>query len=191
MELAAEVQDEFRSRTLELFGGDSDPSGALSELCLLLNRGIMTAAGRAHMTAAFLGVFNADAGTLTYINAGHVPALLLEGTRNEFLESTGLPLGLFSHATHEAGFRLIPPGGALLMASRGIVEARSESGVLDCIGRSQEFGADGLLKAAMAGKFVAQALCRNVLDSVLVHAGRNVGNGNENDLSVAAISRDL
>jgi serine phosphatase RsbU (regulator of sigma subunit) len=72
------------------------------------------------------------------------------------------------------------------MASRGIVEARSESGVLDCIGRSPEFGSEGLLKAAANGKYVAQSLCRTVLDSAIVHAGRHI----DNDMSVAAISRD-
>jgi sigma-B regulation protein RsbU (phosphoserine phosphatase) len=187
MDLAAYVQDEFRSRTPELFSGETNESEALSELCLHLNRNILATAGRAHMTSAFLGVLNIEVGTLTYINAGHVPGLLLAEDTSEFLESTGLPLGLFSHATHEACFRVIPRGGALLMASRGVVEAHSESGVLDCIGRSPEFGSEGLLKAAGDGKYVAQSLCRIVLDSAIVHAGRHI----DNDMSVAAISRDV
>src|SRR6266568_2026232 len=147
MDLAAFVQDDFRRRTPELFTGDINESEALSGLCLHLNRTILTTYARAHMTAAFLGVLNSEIGTLTYINAGHVPGLLLTPDSTEFLESTGLPLGLFSHATHEACFRVIPPRGALVMASRGIVEARGETGVLDCISRGQEFGAQGLLEA--------------------------------------------
>jgi serine phosphatase RsbU (regulator of sigma subunit) len=186
MNLAAFVQDDFRLRAPGLFTGLTNEAEALSELCLHLNRTILTTAARAHMTAAFLGVLNRDVGTLTYINAGHVPGLLLAADSTEFLESTGLPLGLFSHATHEACFRVIPRGGALLMASRGIVEARSESGVLECIGRSQEFGAEGLLKATAGVNRIAQTLCRIVLDSAIVHAGRHI----DNDMSVAAISRD-
>jgi serine phosphatase RsbU (regulator of sigma subunit) len=127
MELAACVQDEFRSLAPKLFAGVSEPAEALSELCLHLNRTILETAGRAQMTAAFLGALNAQCGTLAYINAGHAPGLLLAERPTEFLGSTGLPLGIFSHATHEACFRVIPRGGALLMVSRGVVEARSES----------------------------------------------------------------
>jgi serine phosphatase RsbU (regulator of sigma subunit) len=72
------------------------------------------------------------------------------------------------------------------MASRGIVEARSESGVLECIGHSAEFGVEGLLKASSGVARVAQSLCRIVLDTAIVHAGRHI----DNDMSVAAISRD-
>jgi serine phosphatase RsbU (regulator of sigma subunit) len=186
MELAAFAQDEFRSRTPELFTGAINEAEALSELCMHLNRTILASAGRAHMTAAFLGVLSGGVGALTYINAGHVPGLLLTTNSSEFLESTGLPLGLFSHATHEAGFRVIPPDGALLLASRGIVEARSESGVIECIGHGREFGSEGLLKAASGVARVAQSLCRIVLDTAIVYAGRHI----DNDMSVAAISRD-
>ena len=130
LNLAAFVQDEFRSRAPELFSMESDPAAALSGLCLHLNRSILETAGRAHLAAALLGILNGEDGTLSYINAGHVPGLLLAADSTEFLESTGLPLGLFSHATHEACSRVIPRGGALLMASRGVVEARGESGIL-------------------------------------------------------------
>jgi len=181
MNLAAFVQDEFRSRSPLWFTGGINESESLSELCLHLNRTILTTAGRAHMSPAFLGVLNADVGTLTYINAGHVPGMLLASQSNEFLEPTGLPLGLFSHATLEARFRVIPRGGALLMASRGVVEARSDS-----IGRNPEFGAGGLLKASAAVSHVAQLLCRSVLDSAILYAGKHI----DNDMSVVAISRD-
>lgn len=184
MELAAFAQDDFRSRAPELFIGAINEAEALSELCMHLNRSILTTAGRAHMTAAFLGVLYGDVGALAYINAGHVPGLLLAQDSAEFLESTGLPLGLFSHATHEAGFRVIPRGSALLMASRGIIEARN--GVLERIGHHHEFGTEGLMKVATGTQRVAQSLCRTVLDSAIAHAGRHINN----DMSVAAISRD-
>jgi sigma-B regulation protein RsbU (phosphoserine phosphatase) len=184
LNLAAFAQDTFRSRTPELFSGESNQSEALSELCLHLNRTILETAGRAHLAAAFLGSFDGEDGTFSYINAGHVPGLLLAKDKTEFLESTGLPLGLFSHATHEACSRVIPRGGALLMASRGVVEARS--GILDCIGRSPEFGADGLLRATTGANRVARSLCRIVLDTAAAYAGRHMAN----PMSVAAISRD-
>jgi serine phosphatase RsbU (regulator of sigma subunit) len=190
MDLAVHVQDEFRTRIPELFKGDINESDAISEHCLHLNRTILAVSGRARMSAAFIGVLNCDVGTLAYINAGHVPGLLLTANSKEFLESTGLPLGLFSHATHEACFRVLPRGGALLMASRGIVEARTDSGVIErieeCIGRSSEFGAEGILKATADVPLIARSLCRAVLDSAIANVGRHM----DNDMSVAAISRD-
>jgi len=186
LNLAAFVQDEFRSRAPELFSTEGDPAAALSELCLHLNRTLLETAGRAHLAAALLGILNGEDGTLYYINAGHVPGLLLAADSTEFLESTGLPLGLFSHATHEACSRVMPRGGALLMASRGVVEARGESGI-QCIGRSPEFGAGGLLKATAGVSRVAQSLCRAVLDTATLFAGRHLNNL----MSVAAISRDI
>lgn len=186
LNLAAFTQDEFRSRAPELLSMESSPA-ALSELCLHLNRTILETAGRAHLAAALLGILNGEDGTLTYINAGHVPGLLLAADSTEFLESTGLPLGIFSHATHEPCFRVIPRGGALLMASRGVVEARGESGILECMGRrSTEFGAGGLLKATEGVSRVAQSLCRVVLDTATLFAGRHMNH----PMSVAAISRD-
>ncbi len=186
MDLAAFVQDEFHTHTPQLLSGGNNESEALSELCQRLNRAILEAAGRAHMAPAFLGSIHGDDGILTYINAGTVPGLLLTADSSELLESTGLPLGLFSHFAHDAAFRVLPRGGALLLASRGVVEARSESGVLECIGRSPEFGAEGILKAVAGVPRVAQPLCRIVLDSATVHAGRHI----DNDMSVAAISRN-
>jgi sigma-B regulation protein RsbU (phosphoserine phosphatase) len=186
LNLAAFVQDEFRSRAPQLFSNERDPAAALSELCLHLNRTILETAGRANLAAALVGILNGKDGTLSYVNAGHVPGLLLAADSTEFLESTGLPLGLFSHATHEAYFRVIPRGGALLMASRGVVEARGESGILECMSRGAEFGAGGLLKATAGVSRVAQSLCRMVLDTATLFAGRHM----DDPMSVAAISRD-
>lgn len=184
-DLTALVQAEFRSRSLELFSGAENRAEALSELCLHLNRTILEATGRAHLTTAFLGAFDSQYGILSYINASHVPGLLLAPDANEFLESTGLPLGLFSHATHEACYRVIPRGGALLMASRGVIEARSGSVAAGCLGHGHEFGSAGVLRATAGVSRVAQSLCRAVLDAAAGHTGRHM-----DEMSVAALSRD-
>ncbi|PSH04175.1 MAG: hypothetical protein CXZ00_09025 [Acidobacteria bacterium] len=186
-EITTWVQNEFRSRAPELFARFINESGALSELCLHLNRTVLEGAKHTPLLAAtFIGVLNEKSGTLTFINAGHVPGLLLTAESNEFLGSTGLPLGIFSHATHEACCRVIPCGGALLMASRSVVETRGEPGIVPSMHGSSEFGAPGLLKAIEGVNRVAKPLCRAVLESAILHAGRRTGKG----MSVAAISRD-
>ena len=74
---------------------------ALAGLSLEINRAIMEAAGGVRCAPAFLGCYNDVLGTFCYINAGHTPALLKDRDGLVSLESSGFPLGLFSHATHE------------------------------------------------------------------------------------------
>ncbi len=186
LHLAAFLQDEFRARTPELFTGIINEAESIASLCLLLNRHLLATARQAHMAAALFGALNLDAGTLTYINAGHAPALLLAPGAPEFLGSTGIPLGLFAHSTHEACFRALPAGSALLMASRGLLEARHEGGVLNCIDRSPEFGINGLLQSTLGIERTAQSLSRSALNSAIVYSGTHI----DNDMSVVAISRD-
>src|SRR5262249_52384574 len=63
-------------------------------------------------------------GTVCYFNAGHMPGLLRDETGITELHATGLPLGLFSHCTPDASIVALAPGSALLVVSRGTVEAK-------------------------------------------------------------------
>jgi len=71
-----------------------------------------------------LGCYHEKFGTLCYSNAGHTPGLLRDSTGITELASTGLPLGLFSHATSDAPTVALEPGAALLLVSRGVVEGK-------------------------------------------------------------------
>jgi serine phosphatase RsbU (regulator of sigma subunit) len=141
------AQHTFRTRSIELFAPeDVNEADAMSELCLELNRAIMTAEGGVRSCPAFAGCYNEDLGTICYFNAGHTPGLLRDGTGITELGATGLPLGLFSHATCEAPLVALPPGGALLLVSRGVLEGkrrreefgleRVKSGLRLCAGKS-------------------------------------------------------
>jgi serine phosphatase RsbU (regulator of sigma subunit) len=61
----------------------------------------------------------------------HTPGLLRDRTGITPLETTGLPFDLFSHATQSASTCALVPGTALLILSRGMVEAEN---------RGDEFG---------------------------------------------------
>ena len=52
------------------------------------------------------------------------------------LPATGMPLGLFSASTYEAPTAAVPKGGALLLVSRGVVEAHAKGRNLVCSGSS-------------------------------------------------------
>lgn len=135
------AQTIFRTLGAELFSApDINEAEAMSVLCLSLNRGVMEAAAGVHSCPAFLGCYHEKFGTLCYTNAGHTPGLLRDSTGITQLASTGLPLGLFSHATCDAPTIAVAKGGALLLVSRGVVEGKSKEESAD----EMEFGLESV-----------------------------------------------
>jgi serine phosphatase RsbU (regulator of sigma subunit) len=108
----------------------------MTELCLRLNRGLMEAVGGVVSCPAFIGCYHERFGTLCYTNAGHTPGLLRDRATITELASTGLPLGLFSHATCDAPTIALEPGSVLLLVSRGVVEGKCK----DDLAEDLEFG---------------------------------------------------
>jgi phosphoserine phosphatase RsbU/P len=163
------AQTFFRTLGPHLFApSDINEADAMVQLCVQLNRGIMEKAAGVHSCPAFIGCYHEKFGTLCYTNAGHTPGLLRDRTGVVELASTGLPLGLFSHATCEAPTVGIEKGAALLLVSRGVVEGTSQNKNEE----DTEFGLqrtkDFLISDHSAS---AQALCT----SILQEAGEFVG----------------
>ncbi|HEX7423515.1 MAG TPA: SpoIIE family protein phosphatase [Terriglobales bacterium] len=124
-EILIAVQKTFRTLAPELFAGeDFNETTAMIELCHEMNRTVLR--GGLRSCPAFIGCYNEDLGTLCYANAGHPPGLLRDHTGITLLEATGLPLGLFSHTTQSAATCHLVPGSALVVVSRGLVEADYE-----------------------------------------------------------------
>jgi serine phosphatase RsbU (regulator of sigma subunit) len=159
LHIAAAVQDTFRNEGAQLFNQSPiNESDALSDLTISLNRTILTAANGVRLAPAFLGCYDEELGTLTYINAGHTPPLVRDKDGVRLLTASGLPLGLFSHATHDPQICALQPGDALLMVSKGLVESRSGS---------TEFGLDRLKDSLAKLPFsTATELCSGVLTAV-------------------------
>jgi phosphoserine phosphatase RsbU/P len=158
------AQKIFRTLGAELFlAADINESDAMVRLCLELNRGVMEQAGGVHPCPAFIGCFHERFGTLCYTNAGHPPGLLRDSTGVSELASTGLPLGLFSHATCDAPIVGLEKCAALLLVSRGVVEGKSKG----ANGDDGEFGlerAKQFLKSDVSHG--AQQLCDSFLNNV-------------------------
>lgn len=114
----------FQEIGKERFGYEEvNEADAMMEFCQELNQSIRGAAKGVRTCAAFIGCYNEALGTVCYINAGHTPGLLRYDDSVSELPATGMPLGLFSGSTYEAPTVAVPKGGALLLASRGVVEA--------------------------------------------------------------------
>ncbi len=152
------AQDTFRKRAVEFFAGkDFNEAEAMVALCHEVNRTILQDAGGIRSCPAFIGCYNEDLGTVCHTNAGHTPALLRDESGITQLEASGLPFGIFSHATHSASTCALRPGAALLLVSRGIAEAAHND---------QEFGLEGAKKSFQeASALTAQDLCLEILQS--------------------------
>lgn len=158
------AQNMFRALGPELFSKpDFNEAEAMTELCLRLNRGVMDAAGGVCACPGFIACYHEKFGTLCYTNAGHTPGLLRDNSGIVELASTGLPLGLFSHATCDAPTVGLEKGAALLLVSRGVVEGKCKDNKTEDL----EFGLERVKERLQAEtSHNAQALCASVLNAV-------------------------
>jgi sigma-B regulation protein RsbU (phosphoserine phosphatase) len=138
----SETQRILRTRAPQLFQSEEmNEAEAMIELCLELNRTILRTGGGVRSCPAFIGCYQEDLGTVCYFNAGHTPGLLRHQTGVTELPATGLPLGLFSHATCDAPTVAVEPSAVFLLVSRGVVEATwsgEEFGLSRAIGTLQQ-----------------------------------------------------
>jgi len=193
MHIAAAAQDVFHSISEERFSHeDAEDSAVLTDLLITMNKTIITEAGGVCCAPAFLGCYQQEIHVLTYINAGHTPAVLRDASGIQTLDANGLPLGLFSHSTHDSQFCALTPQSSLAVVSRGLVETRTETG---------EFGVQGVKQFLQENKYdAAQTICQTLLD-VVVKSKRKprgitgsfnipgMGKGEPNDVTVLAIFR--
>jgi sigma-B regulation protein RsbU (phosphoserine phosphatase) len=101
-----------------------------------INRTLIRRAIQSRFVTVMYGVLAPD-GRLTYSNAGHNPPILVGRGGIRRLETGGLILGLFPHATYEEETLQLEDGDTLVVFSDGVTEALNVAG--------EEFGEDRLL----------------------------------------------
>ena len=129
--LTAVLQGVFASQA----SSGTGPAMTLSRV----NQALIRRSVESRFATAFYAVLTPD-GKLTYCNAGHNPPLLIRAGGVERLETGGLILGLFEHATFEEETVDVTPGDILVTFSDGVTEALSLSG--------EEYGEERLLECA-------------------------------------------
>jgi serine phosphatase RsbU (regulator of sigma subunit) len=151
----------FRNLGLELFSPtDINESESMSELGTRLNQEILKIGEGVRSCPAFIGCYHEKFGTLCYTNAGHIPGFLQDASGIVDLPPTGLPLGLFSHATSEAPIAGMAPGACLLLVSRGVIESRCRKNNPE----EPEFGLDRVREVLRSNPHGgAQSLCSSTL----------------------------
>jgi serine phosphatase RsbU (regulator of sigma subunit) len=168
-QLLITAQETFRNSGKELFAEpDINESDAMMELNVRINRRLIETSSGVHSCPAFTACYHERLGTLCYCSAGHIPGLLRDSTGIVELGSTGLPLGLFSHATSEARMVGMEKSAALLLVSQGVVSCEGKRRV----NGENEFGLEKIRKLLQkAVSPSAKELCSSVLNSVANFSG--------------------
>ena len=161
-----------------LASDELNEADAMMEFCHELNVSIRGAASGVRSCAAFVGCYNEELGTVCYVNAGHTPGLLRYNSDISELPATGLPLGLFAASTYEAPTAAVPRGGALLLVSRGVVEATHKKEEFGLERLKQHFGQTPLTSA--------HGVASAALQAVRQYAQSNAA---QNDLTTLALVR--
>lgn len=86
-------------------------------------------------------------GEVDLCNAGHCPPLVLHGNDVTTIESTGLPVGLFSDAQYSVCSTRLNPGDLVVAYTDGLTEARN--------GNDEEYGKERLLSNLSACSLMA------------------------------------
>jgi serine phosphatase RsbU (regulator of sigma subunit) len=158
-DVAAEVQDAFRQHVANYTLAEANFNETEATVALLhaINRAIMSASGGVRCAPTFLGTYNLALHTCTYIGAGAPAALLLSNGEVRVLESNGIPLGLFTHLTHDPLPLALEPGTRLVLLSKGVLERRH---------RDEEFGMARIRDLLMRHQTdSAEAISSNILSA--------------------------
>src|SRR5579863_4587871 len=113
----------------------------------------------AQFVSIIYAVWDDEHRTLTVANSGLPRPVYVHGGKNEVIEATGLPLGLFDEADYDEFKFRMKPGDMFVFFSDGILDARNRRGDLfgrgrveqiisECTGKSADCVVDALFKAA-------------------------------------------
>ena len=119
-------------------------------------------------------------GELEITGAGHCPALAVRNGEVTQLESTGMPLGMFSNAEYCVQRTRLDPGDSLFLFTDGVTETRDLSG--------REYGVDRLAKfVGQRRAFPPDALAAACLDDLRTFSP---GAARTDDLTLLVIRRE-
>lgn len=120
--LMASLQAALRSQAQ--IAGHADPA----ELVGRLNAGMFKNTSDDRYATFFYGVYDAQAKTLTYTNAGHLAPFFVTKAGVQRLEEGGTVVGLFEEFAYEQKTLQVEPGSVLVAFSDGLTEPENAFG---------------------------------------------------------------
>ena len=108
--------------------------------------------------SCFLGLVDTRSNGLHYINAGHVPPILVDGSTGTYtlLEEGGTVIGLFPKTEYTRGTVKLKTGDILVCCTDGVLEAFNE--------QDEEFGSDKLAASVLKHR---EKTAQEIIESVL------------------------
>jgi phosphoserine phosphatase RsbU/P len=108
---------------------------APSEMLSAVNLSLAERRIEAQFVSLIYSVWDDEHRTLTVANSGLPRPIYVHGGKNEVIEATGLPLGLFDEADYDEFKFRMKPGEMFVFFSDGILDARNRKG--DMFGRGR------------------------------------------------------
>jgi phosphoserine phosphatase RsbU/P len=119
-------------------------------------------------------------GEIEITGAGHCPVLVARGGEVTYLESTGMPLGMFCNAEYSVQRIRLRPGDCLFLFTDGVTETHDASG--------SEYGLDRLTKFIGQRRALSPAaLAAACLDEL---RSFSAGQARTDDLTIMALQRE-
>jgi sigma-B regulation protein RsbU (phosphoserine phosphatase) len=112
---------------LGMFSAEATYQKSAAPLVARLNSGLTRRAIEGRFLTAFYGILGPD-GLLTYCNAGHNAPMLVTPTGVRRLDTGGVVLGVFEHATFEEETIPLQAGDVMVAFSDGVTEALDTAG---------------------------------------------------------------
>jgi sigma-B regulation protein RsbU (phosphoserine phosphatase) len=143
----------------------SSTSSRHESACDRINRMLCELTARARFATLFWGLFDAESGTLRYVNAGHAAPILIRHGHNriERLDQGGPVLGLLPSARYTAGSVRIDASDTLILYSDGVNEAANQN--------EEEFGEDRIREVISHSDGATPAeLCDSIMSQVAAFA---------------------
>jgi sigma-B regulation protein RsbU (phosphoserine phosphatase) len=150
---------------------------SLEVLAFSLNEMLYTYTRAGKHLSVFLGLIDTRRNLLQYVNAGHVPPIVVKGKSGEvkLLEEGGTVIGLFPQADYTRGTVKLEKDDLLVCTTDGIIriadEHKHEYGALrltDCVRRNRERSAQGVVDAVLAEVSAYSTASMNDDDKVLI-----------------------
>ena len=108
--------------------GAEDLAAAVVDIVTETNRQLFAGTAPELFTTLFFGVYSNLTGELVYVNAGHLPPLLIRGGQRIPLEVTGIVLGAFPGMQYESRSISFEAGDLLAAFTDGITEPENPYG---------------------------------------------------------------
>ena len=141
-----------------------DGHGGTAGLVARLNEHVFKNTSDDRYATFFYGVYDSDARTLTYTNAGHLAPFFIADGKMQRLEEGGTVVGLIEDSTYTQGVIKVAPGSLLVAFSDGLTEPENVYG--------EEFGVQRLKDEVMKqSSMPLEKLAENLIASADQWAG--------------------